>query len=119
MSFTGELTGYTRHSAEAGTRGEEREQLNSRDQDIAVWKLNFVTNLEIIEGEIKEGSQHQPGQLDWTETTEQVRGQIYLFTTSVKTFPDQTLRCPPIMFLGWETETSPILLPSQFSFILS
>ena len=41
------------------TGGEEREQLNSRDQDIAVWKLNFVTNVEIIEGEIKEGSQHQ------------------------------------------------------------
>ena len=47
-------------------KGEERgELLNSRDQDIAGWKLNFVTNVEIIEGEIKEGSQHQAGQLDW------------------------------------------------------
>ena len=91
-------------------KGEERgELLNFGDQDIAGWKLNFVTNVEIIEGEIKEGSQHQPGQLDWSGTTEQVRGQIYLFTTSVKTFPDQTLRCLSLS----------LLLPSQFSSILS
>ena len=46
-------------------KGEERgELLNSGDQDIAGWKLNFVTNLEIIEGEIKEGSKHQAGQLE-------------------------------------------------------
>ena len=47
-------------------KGEERgELLNSGDQDIAGWKLNFVTNLKIIEGEIKEGSKHQAGQLEW------------------------------------------------------
>ena len=46
-------------------KGEERgELLNSGDQDIAGWKLNFVTNLEIIEGERKEGSKHQAGQLE-------------------------------------------------------
>ena len=42
--------------------------MNWRDQDIAVClKLNFVTNVEIIEGEIKEGREQQDS---WAETTE-------------------------------------------------
>ena len=48
-------------------KGEERgELLNSGDQDIAgCWlEIKFCQNLEIIEGEIKEGSQHQAGQLE-------------------------------------------------------
>ena len=77
-------------------KGEERgELLNSGDQDIAGWKLNFVTNVEIIEGEIKEGSQHQDS---WLVGTTERDCRLTDFICL-----QQALKLSQISLSSWET----------------
>ena len=85
------------------------EELNWRDQDIAVClKLNFVTNVEIIEGEIKEGREQQDS---WAETTERDQTSFICLQRALKL--SQIRPCAAAL----PSESSPASFTVQFYFI--